>query len=267
MNMEFKNETDRYDQHFLIDQEIVKRFISEARLVEEDIVVEIGPGKGMLTQLIASKVKKMYVIELDKRLEKFLKEIARQNSNIELIFDNVLDTFIPKCTKIITSLPYSIIEPFINKMLKCDFQELLMITGARYAHAVLENKLTKLSLLTNCYFTTEKILDIIPEAFEPKPRVLSTMIRLIPKTEAEITDQNILIFRYLFKFRSQKLKNALVESLIRVFELKGKKLTQKEAKNLISNLNISADLLDKEFSLISNLELESLHKKLLNLEL
>ena len=116
--MEFKNETDRFDQHFLTDQEIINTFVSEAKLTSNDIVVEIGPGKGNITRLIASKVKKMYVIEIDERLRPFLEPLAQKYKNIEFIFNNVLNTFIPECDKIITSLPYSIVEPFINQLIK-----------------------------------------------------------------------------------------------------------------------------------------------------
>ena len=60
--MEFKNETDRFDQHFLVEQSVIDKFISEAKLKNSDIVVEIGPGKGVITEKIAAKVKKLYVI-------------------------------------------------------------------------------------------------------------------------------------------------------------------------------------------------------------
>ena len=136
----FKNDTDRFDQHFLVDQKVIDKFIKEANLTKEDIVVEIGPGNGVLTKIIAPQVKKLYVIELDQRLKDNLEALQRKNKNIELIFDNCLNTYIPPCDKIITSLPYSIIEPFINKLVKCEFKEIIMITGNNYANNVLENK-------------------------------------------------------------------------------------------------------------------------------
>ena len=61
----FKNDTDHFDQHFLVDQKVIDKFIKEANLTKEDIVVEIGPGNGVLTKIIAPQVKKLYVIELD----------------------------------------------------------------------------------------------------------------------------------------------------------------------------------------------------------
>jgi len=256
--MEFINETDKLDQHFLVDQKVIDRFVDEANLSKNDIVVEVGPGKGNISALIADKVKKLYLIELDERLKKYLIPLSYEKGNIEIIFDNVLDTFIPVCDKIITSLPYSIVEPFIYKIIKCDFKEILMITGSRFANNVSENKTTKLSLLTNCFFKAEKLMDILPESFNPKPRVLSSIIRLTPIKENDLDDV-MIIFRNLYFYADKKIKNGLVESFIRLNYLKGTKLTQKESKSIVNELNLNENLLNKTFNEVSNDELKILY--------
>lgn len=258
--MEFINETDHLDQHFLIDEEVINRFIKEANLKKKDVIVEVGPGKGNISSIIADKVSKLYLIELDRRLEKYLRPLSYEKGNIELIFDNVLDTFIPSCDKIITSLPYSIVEPFIYKIIKCDFKEILMITGSKFANNVIENNITRLSLLTNCFFKTNKIMDILPESFDPKPRVLSSMIRLIPIKEKDLNDTSI-IFRNLFFYADKKVKNGLVESLIRLNYLKGINMTQREAKSIVSSFNLNEKILSETMSEVSNEELNVLYDK------
>lgn len=260
--MEFINETDKLDQHFLVDQTIIDRFIKEANLKKSDVVVEVGPGKGNISKFIADKVKKLYLIELDRRLEKYLVPLSYEKGNIELIFDSVLDTFIPECDKIITSLPYSIVEPFIYKVIKCDFKEMLMITGSRFANNVMENKITKLSLLTNSFFKVEKIMDIIPESFNPKPRVLSSMIKLTKIKETDLSDA-MIILRNLYFYDDKKIKNALIESFIRLNYLKNIKLTQKEAKKIVNELNIDEILLNKTFNSISNEELNIIYESIM----
>ncbi len=261
--MEFKNETDKLDQHFLIDEKVISRFIDEASLKKSDVVVEVGPGKGNISALIASKVKKLYLIEIDQRLGKYLIPFTERNDNVEIIFDNVLDTYIPECDKIITSLPYSITEPFIKKVIKCNFKELFMITGSNYASNVIKNDISKLSLLTNCFFKVEKIMDILPESFNPKPRVLSSMIKLVKINENDLND-TLVIFRNLFFYGNKKVKNALIESFIRINYLKGNKLTQKESKEIVKNLDINQLLLSKTFEIISNDELKYLYEKIEN---
>ena len=263
--MKFINETNKLDQHFLIDEDVIKRFINEANLNKNDVVVEIGPGKGNISSIIADKVKKLYLIELDKRLEKYLIPLSYEKGNIKLAFDSALDTFIPSCDKIITSLPYSIIEPFIYKIIKCDFKEIIMITGSKFANNVLENKVTKLSFLTNCFFKAEKIIDILPESFNPKPRVLSSMIRLIPIKENDLSD-TMIIFRNLYFYNDKKIKNALVESLIRLNYLKDLSLTKKEAKEIVNKLNLDDDILEKTFDNVSNIELNILFDKVRNIK-
>ena len=206
--MEFINDPNYYDQHFLINENVIEKFIEISNLNKDDIIVEVGPGQGILTKKIAPKVKKVYCIELDTRLKTFLDEICNEYKNIEIIYNNVLNTFIPKCTKIITALPYSIVEPFMNKMLKCEFDELIMITGKRFAEKVMKKEINRLSLMVNCFFEFEKIMDITPDNFSPRPRVLSSMIKLKPKKN--LTGFNDIIFKRLFLMKNKKIKNGLV---------------------------------------------------------
>lgn len=260
--MTFENDTDYFDQHFLVDESIIKTFIEQANLNQNDIVVEIGPGKGNLTNLIAPKVEKLYCIELDERLKPDLLKLKTINPNIELIFGSVLDTFIPKCTKIITSLPYSIIEPFMDKLIKCDFNEAIMIVGNKFASSVINQEINRLSLLTNCFFSTEKIMEIIPDAFDPKPRVMSAMVKMIPLKVNEIEDFKLLIFRFMFIYRSQKVKNALMESLIRAKSYKEETLTKKMSREIINSMNIPNNILDKKYETCSNEDLEILYHEI-----
>lgn len=251
--MDFLNNSDHYDQHFLKNNDIISTFINISNLKDNDIVVEVGPGKGIITEKIAPKVKYLYCIELDTRLKPFLDKICKKYDNVEVIYNSVLNTFIPKCTKIITSLPYSIVEPFMNKMLKCQFNELIMITGSKFAENVLNNEINRLSLMVNCFFETEKIMDISPENFYPSPRVMSAMIKLTPKIELE--NDLYLFFRKMFLIRNKKIKNCLVESLIFTEFC----VTQREARNIIESLNFSKELLETKFEVCSNEQLFELY--------
>lgn len=265
--MFFENNTDFFDQHFLINESIIQKFINEANLTKDDIVVEVGPGKGQISQLIAKKVKKLYCIELDERLKPFLKRISDNNPNVEIIFGSILDLEIPKCTKIVTSLPYSIVEPFINKLISCEFEEALMITGAKFANNVIKKNINKLSILTNCYFSSHKIMDIIPESFKPAPRVMSSMIRLVPIKKEEIDLFELSIFRYMFYFKDKKVKNGLSESLIKFCEDKyQKKLSKRNSAKLIDILSLSNIVSDKKFEICSNGELKEIYSNLKKIE-
>ena len=248
----FKNNPDELDQHFLIDKDVINNFIKVCNLNKDDIVLEIGPGDGTLTKLITPKVKKMYVIEKDNRLKPYLDKIK----NIDITYGSCLDVPFPKVDKIITSLPYSIIEPFIYKIIHEDFKELYMIMGKNYCDNVINNKITNLGLLTNIYFDVYKYFNIYPDSFNPKPRVISSLVRLTFKNES---DEKDMIFRNMYKLNDKLVKNALMESLIIV-----KGLTKRESKDYINKLNIDDEILNKKFCMISNEELEVLYIKIKN---
>lgn len=247
----FKNNPDELDQHFLIDKYVINNFIKVCNLSKDDVVLEIGPGDGTLTKLIVSKVKKMYVIEKDNRLKPYLDKIK----NIDITYGSCLDVPFPKVDKIITSLPYSIIEPFIYKIIHEDFKELYMIMGKNYCDNVINNKITNLGLLTNIYFDVYKYFDIYPDSFNPKPRVVSSLVKLTFKNKL---DEKDMIFRNMYKLNDKLVKNALMESLIIV-----KGLTKRESKDYINKLNIDDEILNKKFCMISNEELEELYSKIL----
>ena len=261
--MEFENDANYLDQHFLVDKDIINKFINEANIQGTDTIVEVGPGKGVITELIAKRAGKVYCIELDTRLKQYLDEVCKKNKNVEIIYANVLDVTVPECDKIITALPYSIIEPFMYKMLRCNFKELIMITGNRFADNVDTNEVNKLSLLTNCFFKFEKIMEILPESFNPRPRVVSAMLRIEPKDEEEITDSKLLFFRYMYCLNHKKIKNALIESYIKFYKNKNMEMTQRMAKNLIEEMQLNDEMLDTKFETCSNDQLKELYKKLI----
>ena len=249
----FENDTDYLDQHFLIDEKIINDFVNYAMINKDDEVIEIGPGKGNITKLLLDKAKKVTVIEKDERLIPYLLELKKKHSNLEIIHGNVLDTYIPDCDKIVTSLPYSIIEPFINKIIKCKFKTLTMIMGSNYIEEVMNKSNNKLSLLTNSFFNVEKLEDIEPSSFEPSPKTLSGIIKLSPLKLDKIKDKNKYIIRQLFFYRNMKIKNALKEAIISY-----ENCTQKAAKEKISKLNIEEFILEDKMETISNSNLEKL---------
>lgn len=250
--MKFINDTNYLDQHFLVDKEYINKFISICNLNKNDIVLEIGPGNGVLTSIIAKKVKTMYVIEKDKRLISNLKNIK----NINIICDDALKCDWPKVNKIITSLPYSIIEPFIYKLINAKIDKVYMIMGKHYVDSVIENKISNLALMTNVFYDLKKYFDLPPEAFNPSPRVLSTAFELTPKKEYSTLE---LILRKLYNLDDKKTKNALIEGIIEVCGH-----TKKEAKRIISLLGISEVILNKLFKNLSNDEIAVVYNGIKN---
>lgn len=257
---EFINDTDYLDQHFLIDKSVINTFIDSCNLSINEDVVEIGPGKGVLSEIIAKRVNKLTLIEIDRDLEPFINVLKDKYENIDVIYGNALNVYVPKCDKIVSALPYSITEPFIEKLLRCDFKETILIVGKRFADNVLNNSITKLSLLTNSFFKVEKIIDIEPNSFSPAPRVMSSMIKLT-KIDREDIKRNFkkYVFRELFFYRDRKLKNNLMEALISFASIHDKKLTKKESKEIISGYNLPKETLNKMMENLSNEEFQMIY--------
>lgn len=246
----FENNIDELDQHFLKDNYIINKIINVSNINSNDKVLEIGAGKGVLSELINKKTNNFTIIEKDVRLKNYLK-------NYKVIYNDVLKEDINNYDIIITSLPYSITEPFIYKLLDINFKRLIMICGKKFADEVIDKKINKLTLLTNLYFNTEKIIDIKPSSFEPQPRVMSSLI-VIEKKEIDSLSTNELIMRYLYNYRYMKIKNALKEILIKI-----NNITQNDARKIISSYNIDDNILNKMFDEISNNELNEIFNKIM----
>lgn len=259
----FINNTEYLDQHFLIDKRVINKFIDECNISINDDIVEIGPGKCILSEIIARKCKCLILIEKDNRLEHYINVLMDKYKNVSVIWNSVLNVYIPSCDKIVSSLPYSITEPFIEKLLRCDFRECLLITGNRFALSIYNKEITKLSLLVNSFFNVEYIESIDKCSFNPEPRVTSAMIKLTHKNRNELlTDKKMFIFREMFFNRKRKLKNNLIESLIEYYKLNDKVLTKKESKKIVNTFNISDNILDKEMEQLSNLEYNIIYESI-----
>ena len=110
----------RLGQHFLYDPAILKRIVEAAGLQQEDTVVEIGPGPGRLTRMLAEEVKRVIAIEVDQRLFERLTEELAGYGNIELIHADALkfpyDTL--SLFKVVANIPYYITTPILFRLLK-----------------------------------------------------------------------------------------------------------------------------------------------------
>ena len=245
----FKNDTNYLDQHFLIDEHVINTFINVCDLKNDDKVLEIGAGKGTLSNIISKIVADFTIIEKDEKLKDFLKDY-------NVIYNDVLNEDISGYNKIITSLPYSITEPFMYKLIDVNFDKLIMICGKNFADLVINKEDNKLSLLTNLYFDYEKIMDIKPESFEPQPRVMSSLI-VLTKKDINSLNKSDKIMRLLYQYRYMKVKNALKEILIKIDNI-----TQREAREIIDSLNIDNNILDKLFDELSSNEVKELKNKI-----
>ncbi len=236
------------DQHFCINQEVLKTIIKSAKLEENDVVVEIGPGLGILTLDLASKIKKVIAVEIDEQLKPVLESLPK---NVELIFGNALEILPTRndFTKIVSNLPYQICEPLLQYLTTAKNIELAVLTVPRvFALKAQQHP------IFSAFFTITIIEEVPKEAFYPEPRVKSAIITVVAKKE---WSDGEFVIRKLHLQRDKKLRNGLRDSLIDLYESKKKKLTKKEALEMIDSFKLSEKLLK---TLIAVLPLEVYEK-------
>ena len=179
-------------QNFLTDKNIIDEIIESAQIGPEDLVMEIGPGIGVITMEAAEKAKKVIAVEIDKNLIPILKETLKDYDNVEIINKDILKTdvngLIDGCkekfagVKILGNLPYYITTPIIMKLLedgvKADSITIMM--QKEVADRIKALPGTKaygaLSVAVQYYCTAEAVVNVPKEVFMPQPKVDSTVL-------------------------------------------------------------------------------------------
>jgi len=207
-------------QNFLIDRNILK-IISEVTSIKDKIVLEIGPGTGNLTSFILKKKpKKFIVIEKDNDLASNIAEIFKDQLNI--INDDVLNvdenSLASEKITVFGNLPYNISTEILSRWiinLKNDFwfDRLVLMFQKEVADRIIANFNSsyygRLTILSNWKLNIEKICDIKPESFSPKPKIDSSLLVFSPKENFfRINDPKNLekITRVFFNHRRKMIK-------------------------------------------------------------
>jgi len=179
-------------QNFLIDQNILEKIVNTVQIENKEIL-EIGPGSGNLTTHILKKnPKKIYVIEKDDDLSSFLNK--KFVDKINIINDDVLNVSENKISKnrltVFGNLPYNISTEILSKWIvnlneNFWFNELVLMFQKEVADRIIAKSNTsnygRLSILSNWKLNVEKIIDIKPESFLPKPKINSSLLIFSPK--------------------------------------------------------------------------------------
>jgi len=189
----------RLGQTFLIDKNVIKKVIRTANLQPEDIVLEIGPGFGALTQEIAKKVKKVIAVEKDKKICKILRGTLKDFSNIDIINKDILRYKLQVTNyKIVANLPFYITAPTIRMFLenKHPPKKMVLIIQKEVAQRICAKppEMNILAVSVQFYGNPKIIGYISKKSFHPQPKIDSAIIRIIPRKSA----YNTISFRKRF---------------------------------------------------------------------
>jgi 16S rRNA (adenine1518-N6/adenine1519-N6)-dimethyltransferase len=179
-------------QNFLNSKAVIKQIINSANLTVDDLVLEIGPGKGMLTEELAGKCKKVIAIEIDKDLVSLLRDKFKENKNVEIVNEDILKTELlsifktynlqPTTYKLIANIPYYITSPIIRFFLENKFppQEMILMVQKEVAERITAKpgNHSILSLSVQYYANPELLFYVDKSNFNPIPEVDSAVIKV-----------------------------------------------------------------------------------------
>ncbi len=177
-----------FSQNFLINKSFINAVISASSPTEKDFFIEIGPGLGALTDLLLKTLKHLIAIEIDNNLVDNLEKRYSKNY-LTILRSNVLNVDFSRFERkmrLIGSLPYHISSPIlfhlsntINNTLDQHF-----ILQRDYVDRMVAKPSTsvygRLSVVLQAKYKMEKVFEIPPEAFNPKPKVFSALVRMVP---------------------------------------------------------------------------------------
>jgi 16S rRNA (adenine1518-N6/adenine1519-N6)-dimethyltransferase len=212
----------KFSQNFLQNKQIAEKIVESLSCGKEDIVFEIGAGKGVLTEyLIQQNCKNIIAIEIDRRLAKLLGE--RFKDNLKIVQDSILNISFEKIVgmdrfKVIGNIPYNITSDIIFKLIEnytyCE-RAVLMVQKEVANRLVAETKTKDYGLLTifsGLYSNVQKLFDVNRENFYPVPNVDSSVVCLeFNVIQDKNVDYNLLkkIVRTGFNLRRKMLRNSL----------------------------------------------------------
>ena len=191
-------------QNFLRDTSFVERIVAAVKLSDRDTVFEIGPGQGALTGELLKQAGRVIAIEFDRYMIAILGEKFASADNLELVkadalnvdFAELLKGSSGKQAKLVANLPYNISTPILQRLI--DQRELFSDIVLMFQREVIERITAPaggkhrgfLSVLVENAFESEQLFDVPPGAFQPVPKVWSSVVRLIPKPIA-LTDYDL----------------------------------------------------------------------------
>jgi len=179
----------RFGQHFLTDQSVLSNLIGEMRPRHDDRLVEIGPGLGALTFWLLKAVDHLQVIEIDRDLAEKLRTGAWKDKLTVHEVDVLKFDFgqLAAPFRVVGNLPYNISSPILFALLEVADQVIdqhFMLQKEVIDRMVAAPKTSdygRLSVMLQAYYDMDHLFDVPPECFEPPPRVMSAIVRMVPK--------------------------------------------------------------------------------------
>lgn len=238
-------------QNFLIDRKVLYKIIEASDLSANDIVLEVGPGLGILTVELARHVKKVVAVEKDKKMIAALRKVLKENDiqNVEIICGDILKLRLSSLNlqayKLVANIPYYLTSPLIRKFLESENspRAMTLMVQKEVAQRICAKppRMTLLSVSVQFYATPKIISSVSKESFWPQPKVDSAIIRITPRSlssplpqfkesyQDSFRDQFFKIVHAGFSHPRKQLANNLSTEL---------KITRQETENFLERAQL-----------------------------
>lgn len=202
-------------QNFLNDDSIAEKIVKFAEISSDEIILEIGPGLGVLTDFIVKKAKKTILVEKDEAIVGYLKG-RYSDKNLEIIHEDVLEIDLPNFDKVISNLPFNISSPITFKLLEKEFKLGILTYQKEYADRMCaevgEDDYSRLSVMVSTFADIERLFTISKNSFYPPPKVDAAVLKLIPREpnfDLKYPEAFADVVRELFNYRRKTIRNGL----------------------------------------------------------
>lgn len=251
----------KYGQNFLIDAHVIEKIIRAADISKEDMVLEIGPGIGTMTQYLAESAGKVFAVEIDKKLLPILEETLAEYDNVTVINEDILKLDINRLVeeenqgrpvKVVANLPYYITTPIIMSLFESHvpLHSLTVMVQKEVADRMQAEPGTKdygaLSLAVQYYAKPYIAANVPLNCFIPRPNVGSAVIRLTSYEKPPVTVRDeILMFQLIrasFNQRRKTLQNGIANAGNLNF-------SKTQVLNALEKMNLSPNVRGESLSL------------------
>ena len=244
----------KFGQNFLIDTHVLDKIIGSAEITKDDVVLEIGPGIGTMTQYLACAAKKVIAVEIDKALIPILEDTLSEYENVRVINHDVLKVDIAKLAeeenggkpiKVVANLPYYITTPIIMGLFEnhVPIKSITVMVQKEVADRMQVGPGTKdygaLSLAVQYYAKPYIVANVPPNCFIPRPNVGSAVIRLTRHKEmpVQVADPKLMfrLIRASFNQRRKTLVNGL-------YNVGGLNKSKEELAAVLESIGLAANV-------------------------
>ncbi|MFX1260934.1 MAG: 16S rRNA (adenine(1518)-N(6)/adenine(1519)-N(6))-dimethyltransferase RsmA [Promethearchaeota archaeon] len=233
-----------HGQNFITDRNLIDREVSLAEVRKKDIVLEIGPGIGILTEALARKAKRVIAVEIDAQFRDILADLQKRSPNLEVVFDDALTVDFPFFNKVVSNLPFRVALPILFKLMDYDFELAILICQERLARRISakprDSGYSRISVQAARRTETRLLHTISKAKFYPSPNVDAALLqlkRVAPKFEVPSEQFFKEVLKYFFAFRERSVTKALntlkafaisKSEMMRARRLIGERIARKE---------------------------------------